>query len=131
MKYGLDMTKAIAELLEGGANRTDTAAMVGISYETFTVWMQKADFSDAVKKAEQVCKQRCINVVQKAALGTWQAAAWWLERKHPAEFGLKKDQLPDPTDIPQRMAERAAELLKKLEEKRGASVPAAATNGTH
>lgn len=118
--------------MSNGSNRTDAVALAGISYETFTVWMrERPEFAESIKKAEAVCKQRNITIVQKAAVTTWQAAAWWLERKHPNEFGLKMrpaDEKDD--DVPQRMAERAKELLDKLE-KKGVPVGNSNGNGVH
>jgi hypothetical protein len=114
MKYSPEMTQEIATYLKGGNNRTDACVLAGISYETFTVWMQKPEFSECIKKAETECKFRMIGIVQKAAIEHWQAACWWLERKHWNEFALK-NQNPEERDIPVRMAERAAELLRKLE----------------
>jgi len=89
MKYNEDIIKEICDNLKIGINRTDTCDLVGISYETFTVWMQKPEFSERVKKAEIECKKRNISIIQKAAINTWQAAAWWLERKYSEEFALK------------------------------------------
>jgi len=91
MKYGKDITKEIAAYLENGVNRTDAVVLSGISYETFTVWMKThPEFSEAIKKAETKCKHRNISIIQKAARKTWQAAAWYLERKYHEEFALKQ-----------------------------------------
>lgn len=125
MKYGPEMTHEIAALLANGSNRTDACAIAGISYETFTQWMQKAEFVEAIKKAEATCKNRNIALVQKAALTTWQAAAWWLERKHRDEFALVVRESEKDTEIPARMAKRAHELLSKLEGQK----PAHSING--
>ena len=54
-------------------------------------WLKKSEFCEAIKKAETECKARNINVVQKAAITTWQAGAWWLERKHRDEFALRQE----------------------------------------
>ncbi len=92
MKYGKEITHQIAELLAGGMGRVDSCDFAGISYETFTVWMgdkKKPEFSEAIKKAEMACKQRNIARIQNASKKSWQAAAWWLERKHPEEFALR------------------------------------------
>jgi hypothetical protein len=89
MKYGPEKTKEICDLLRAGSNRTDACSCADVSYETFTVWMQKAEFSERIKKAEAECKNRNIKIIQKAAITTWQAGAWWLERKHSDEFALK------------------------------------------
>lgn len=116
MKYGSEIIVSIATYLRNGNNRTDATTLADISYETFCVWMrERPEFAEAVKKAEAECKGRNIAIIQKAALTSWQAAAWWLERKHSAEFALKRDDLKSPDDVPQKMAERAAELLKKME----------------
>lgn len=90
MKYGKEITEQICKTLSEGMGRVDSATLAGIHYETFTQWMKKPEFSDAIKKAETKCKQRNIAIIQKAALTTWQAAAWWMERKHPEEFALKR-----------------------------------------
>lgn len=115
MKYGPEMTHEIATLLQNGSGRVDACAIAGIAYDTFSDWMKKPEFNEAIKKAEATCKVRNITIIQKAAVTTWQAAAWWLERKHPAEFALKNRETDDDKEVPVRMAARAAELLKKLE----------------
>jgi hypothetical protein len=115
MKYGDDMTKEIAALLEGGSNRTDACLIAGISYETFTVWMQKPEFAECIKKAEAQFKNRNITIIQKAAATTWQAAAWLLERKFWQEFALKGRE--EEPEAPKKMAGRAAELLKEMEQR--------------
>lgn len=45
-------------------------------------------FWQGVKKAEAYAESEAIGMIQTAAnQGTWQAAAWWLERKHRARWG--------------------------------------------
>lgn len=50
------------------------------------------EFFESVKKAEAQAVARNVAVIQSAAKDSWQAAAWWLERKYPQEWG-KKDRL--------------------------------------
>jgi hypothetical protein len=33
-----------------------------------------------------------VAIIQKAADTTWQAAAWWLERKHKADWSSRVEQ---------------------------------------
>ena len=52
------------------------------------------DFWDALKKAEA---ELVIELVERinaaAARGTWQAAAWTLERRHPEQFSTHANEL--------------------------------------
>ena len=62
-------------------------ARAGISQDTFGRWRkQSADFAEEVKKAEAEAIARNVTLIQKAAGRSWQAAAWWLERRHPQDF---------------------------------------------
>lgn len=90
MKYGKEMTQEIASFISSGLMRTDACTMAGISYETFTQWMKKPEFSDAIKVAEVKFKHRNLEIIQKAANRTWQAAAWLMERKFQNEFSIKQ-----------------------------------------
>ena len=93
MKYSSEIVKEIANYIRAGNSQHDSAILAGINPDTFYSWLKdKSDFSDSIKKAEQVCKSRNIAFIQKAAEITWQAAAWWLERKYKDEFALKNIQ---------------------------------------
>jgi len=49
-------------------------------------------FLAAVKKAEADAIVRHVANIAKAAQdGQWQASAWWLERRYPAEYGRRFD----------------------------------------
>lgn len=50
-------------------------------------------FFDAVKKAEGDAEYRHLQQIE-FSVDKWQASAWWLERKYPDDWGLKKDQFP-------------------------------------
>ena len=48
------------------------------------------DFSDSIKRAVQKARQVNLAVIRKAAQdGSWQAAAWFLERTDFEHFGNK------------------------------------------
>ena len=89
MKYGKQITEEICKYLEQGMSQKDSCDLASIHVDTFHEWMKKPAFSEAIKKAELKCKQRNIGLIQRAAITTWQAAAWWLERRCSDEFALK------------------------------------------
>jgi hypothetical protein len=90
MKYGPDITAEICKHLALGMGRVDSCLLSDISYETFTRWMEHHnEFCEAIKKAEAKCKERNVALIQRAAVTTWQAAAWMLERKYPEEFAQR------------------------------------------
>lgn len=95
MKYGKPITREICKFLVNGMKQKEAAALSGVDESTFYIWMKKPEFFQSVKKAELKCKQRNIDIILSAAKGNkkkpgvWTAAAWWLERTCPEEFGQK------------------------------------------
>jgi len=70
--------------------------LVGINRATFYRWttdrpdMPQAhrDFCDAIKEARAKRDEKYVRVIREAAeSGTWQAAAWFLERTNRAAYG--------------------------------------------
>lgn len=90
-KYGTQIQAALCAWLRKGCSYKDACAMEGISYETFRTWeKEKSVFSVAIKKAEAACKVERIATILKASEKSWQAAAWWLERRCPEEYGRRE-----------------------------------------
>ena len=89
MKYTEETVAEITKWLRGGNSQKDSAILSGITEETFYQWMKKPEFSESIKKAEQECKARNIALVLKAGEKSWQASAWYLERRYHDEFALK------------------------------------------
>lgn len=82
---------ALMSSLRLGNTRRAAAAFAGISHDTFYQWMKEQTFADAVSKAEADAEARFLAQVAKAAAdGTWTAAAWWLERRRPDDYGRKE-----------------------------------------
>jgi hypothetical protein len=99
----------IVNAVRAGSYLDDAAALAGIGRATLFQWLghgkdaqQKAlngdkltdrerlylDFTDAVETARAEAQLRNIAIIQKAANeGTWQAAAWFLERTNPRKWG--------------------------------------------
>jgi len=91
MKYSKEITKEICGHVENGNTQKDAAQLSGICEDTFYEWMKKTEFSESIKKAESICKNNMIKIIQKEAKQTWQAAAWWLERRYKNEYSLKQE----------------------------------------
>jgi hypothetical protein len=82
-----ETVERILSLIRSGNTFSTAACSAGIDPATFSVWRnQYPDFDKAVKKAESDAIARNCGLIQKAAINSWQAAAWWLERRYPNEF---------------------------------------------
>lgn len=85
-----ELQNRLIEYLKAGNYIEPACAAVGISKETFYRWTRtKHDFNDAVLKAQSEAEMRNVVLIQNAAKDTWQAAAWYLERKHYDRWGRK------------------------------------------
>ena len=92
-KYTPPTVAKITDALRGGNTRRASCAAGNISADTFANWLKDYSvFSDAVEKAEGEAELRNLAVIQDATKTTWQAAAWWLERKHKAEWSSRVEQ---------------------------------------
>jgi hypothetical protein len=99
LKITEDMIDKFIGAIKVGAPIVSACGCAGISETTFYKWMQWADserqdsetyalFREDIKRAQGEAAQRWLVIIEKAALGgSWQAAAWKLERKYPNEFG--------------------------------------------
>jgi transposase len=102
LKLTGDLIERITRLIGDGNYIEVACAAVGIGKTTFYRWLERGekaetgvyrDFWNAVKKAEAESESKYVGVIRDAAnSGTWQAAAWWLERRYPDRWG-KKDQM--------------------------------------
>lgn len=90
----------IVQAILAGNYMETAAAYAGISKQTLYRWIQMADepdadpiyrdFRDAVETARAQSEIRNVALIQKAANdGTWQAAAWYLERTNPRRWGRR------------------------------------------
>lgn len=79
----------ILQAIEMGATRRLASLYAGIDDSTFYDWQSRfPDFSDQVKKAEAKAALRWLAKIEQASNeGSWQAAAWKLERLYRDEYG--------------------------------------------
>jgi len=116
-----DVRDRIATMIQAGAYAEQAARAAGISSSTYYSWMERgerpfSEFSETIKTAEAVAEQQRVQHIHHAAdAGTWQAAAWWLERRFPARWG-RRNPAP-PATAPGPSAEKLdAEVERLLEQ---------------
>jgi hypothetical protein len=60
-----------------------------------------ADFLEGIERAEADAHARNLMLIQQAATGgTWQAAAWFLERRYPEQYARRTLELSGPNKGP-------------------------------
>lgn len=106
-KLNKDTLAKICEYVKAGNTFKHSVQACGISEAAFYNWMKrgkdaqesgskaKADqiyieLVESIKKAEAEAIVRNVAVINKAAQKTWQAAAWYLERRRPEEYGRRE-----------------------------------------
>lgn len=117
-KLHKDDIPVCVKMKKRGLNDKDIAAYIGVTPSTFCHWRNnpktenQRQLSQALKKAEADAKAAMLTAIQKAAVEpkTWQAAAWWLERKYPEEFARPEVQLQR-----EAMRESTDQLIKGFE----------------
>jgi hypothetical protein len=118
-KYTPEVVERICYSLSQGNTRTTAATCAGISMETFAVYVREfPEFSDAIKRAEEQAIEHYVNVIHTASTQTWQAAAWYLERRRKEDFG-KQDKVDITTngkDINGMSMEEMVAELKRIEQ---------------
>lgn len=118
------LTDELVATLEGVFSRGQTSIetacdYVGISRSTYFRWMSETDakyldFQDTMKRARATAVQGYLDVIHNAAQnGTWQAAAWWLERVLPDEYGRKTTVETISTDHLEREVQRLEDQLRE------------------
>jgi len=95
-KYNDEVVSKILAFVRAG-NYVETAAVAaGINKDTLYDWLRRGakneqpfkDFSDACERAMAEADMIDLSDISKAArAGSWQAAAWRLERRNPKQFG--------------------------------------------
>lgn len=106
------------KLKRAGLNDKDIAEYIGVTPSTFSIWINnpktenQSKLSKALKKAESEAKAAALSKIQKAGFenGSWQALAWWLERKFPHEFARPEVQLQR-----EMMQQNTEQVLKTFE----------------
>lgn len=98
-KLNKELIEEAERLVKSGQDDIDVYNYLGISHETWYRWLREGEnnknrltreFYETIKKAKASAVIRNVTIIQNSAQETWQAAAWWLERKYPERFGKKE-----------------------------------------
>ncbi len=120
-----EVQEKVVRAIENGNYDYIAAQAVGISKATFYAWLARGEaekerltkigarvrksetpfleFLDAIKKAKAASEITQVGIISNASEKNWQAAAWWLERKHSDRWARKeKRELSGPDGGPIR-----------------------------
>lgn len=106
-KLTVELVDTLVALFEAGQFASVACRLAGIGETTFYRWLEeggqaktgrKREFWEAIKKAEAMAEARRVDIIRQAGAEpkTWQAAAWWLERRFPSRYGRRAVELSGP-----------------------------------
>ena len=99
-KLNAEVQEKIVSLVRAGNYPEVAAQAAGITGKTYYEWMKRGEdepgpfreFREAVKEAQAAAESHAVTIIRKAALdGSWQAAAWFLERSKAERWRRKED----------------------------------------
>lgn len=100
-----ELQRNLCAVISAGNYVVTACNYVGIDPTTYSMWLQRGtgthptrpktklyvDFVEAVQKAEaQAEATRVARIAKAGQEGTWQADAWYLERRYPERWGRKQ-----------------------------------------
>lgn len=120
-----EVQERIVTAIRAGNYQETASLYAGISEATFYGWMDRgrnepgsiySEFMEAVEKAKAAAEIRDVVLIDKAAQdGSWQAAAWKLERKFPHKWGrMVRAEVSGPEGAPIKVEVDAKTELKRL-----------------
>jgi transposase len=123
-KFVPEAAAVVVKYVRKGCPRQFAANAAGLGRSTLQRWLARGkkedtgefrDFWDAIKKAEaKVVFDRIQRINDAADKGTWQAAAWWLERRYPEEFGIQRREIKELTALIREAERLNREQLERM-----------------
>jgi hypothetical protein len=97
-KVTAEITQTVANAIAAGNYQRTAMQLAGISESAFYQWLEWGregrepykEFAEAIEKAQAQAEARNVAIIETAARETWQAAAWWLERRYPDRWGRRE-----------------------------------------
>lgn len=105
-----EVFNAVMQALRAGNYQEVAARYAGVAESTYWAWLDRGrkererieddvppdpnealyvDFLDEVEQARASAEVRMVGLIAQAAKNTWQAAAWYLERSKPNQWGRR------------------------------------------
>lgn len=129
-KLDQKLQDGIAILIRNGVTVEVAAQATGISESTFYAWMERGEqaqsgafreFYEAIEQARgQSESLQVVRVSQAAQRGSWQAAAWLLERRHPERWAKPTGRKQKSGDNDDSASENPFDQLDELTPRRQA-----------
>ena len=120
-----EVKEKICGYVRQGLSFEAAARLAGISESTFYRWRHWGEnarsgifreFWEELKKAEVEAEAALVNYIRtEAQSGTWQAAAWILERRYPERWG-KRERVEHEHGV----GDALAQVLERLADRGGA-----------
>mgnify|MGYP001353475244 CR=1 FL=1 len=89
----------LCQALRSGNTKKNACLLAGCSETQLYKWLRDSDcdiegtlanqFAESIKKSIAEAQNRNIVLIQKAAQNNWTAAAWYLERSDPSNWGRR------------------------------------------
>lgn len=97
VKYTDEIALQIVEALEAGNSIANACSLAGIVESTYHLWVERGDdgeepfseFSELTRRARARGQQKRVKAITTAEDDDWRAAAWFLERSDPANWGRR------------------------------------------
>lgn len=136
-----ELITLICEHLRAGMYAAQAARAAGVAESTYYYWLERgrkeeegpyAEFVTVVERAEAEAESFYLTIIRAATGNSWQAAAWWLERRFPSRWGrrfpqVEAEQKPgqtgdfNPSTWMSDFLTRARERIKEREEEEAAA----------
>jgi len=102
-KLDMAMIEKAKKIARQGNYRSTIAAQLGVSRRTIYNWLSQGEadrdhnvkslhrtFCEEVTAAEGEAELEAVQTILEAGKKQWQACAWFLERRYPDRWGLKR-----------------------------------------
>lgn len=111
-----EVQEAVVQAVALGATHELAALYAKLSRDTVWRWLKRGEadlegpyraFALAVREAEAKSAAQCLALIRSAAKGSWQAAAWLLERRFGDHYGRTKVEVRTEGKVQHVHSERA------------------------